>query len=200
MNTRAGEQGEQIVPTYIEHAAMRLIDMDYQEAVARTAQMMLRDRVPEIEDPQLIFHRRWFSETTPAKLDDAVRSGTISPAQYADLHMCTLIISGRTEPGARRDILIEARVNTTTEDIAKARRRAKILRAATNIPTLPVVFTVVHTNRQIQFARGEHSFTKAPAWENLAPGAAYQQDNAQVEIIAFDPGDEFDIFRRPESA
>ena len=179
------------MPTFVEHAAMRFIDQEYRDAVARTAEMVLEDRVPEIEDPHIIFHRDWKYDTDRSKLTNAVRNGNLTVHQWADVQMASLILSGRTEPGARRDILVEARVSTSTKDIQKARRRAKALRTATNIPTLPVVFTVRTTNEEIQKAQGKYSLTKNYHWDTEAPTPEYQQDNAQVEVITFDPGEEF---------
>ena len=110
--------------------------------------------------------------------------------------MTTLIMSSRTETGARRDILLEARVNAGTKDIDNARRRGRALRAATDVPTLPVVITVNSTQEGIHYARGIYSFTKNQHWDIPIPSPAYQQDNAHVEIITFDPGGEFHQLRQ----
>ena len=59
----------------------RLMDQDYQDAVARAAETVLQDRVPEIEDPHIIFHREWRHDTTRTKLIDAVRNSNLSADQ-----------------------------------------------------------------------------------------------------------------------
>ena len=171
--------------------AKRAMDREYQGALARTGEVALAELIPEITNPQLIFHQGWISQESGVRLAEAARSGVITAQEHSDVLMSHIIFSGRKEKGARTDILVQARIRTEPIDIAKVRRRAAILRRVTNVPTLPVLITIHPTKQDMELAEGKYLIAQDRHWAEPIPDPREQQEQAQVKLIAFDPGGEF---------
>ena len=179
------------MPTLQSEMAMRAANREYQETLAKSVGLVFAARVPEVQQPFILYSGHWIFNETKNKLLEAVKAGVLLPEQGADIQMTAFIMTGRTHRGGRRDILVEAKLKAEPMDITKARRRAKAMRLATNVPTIPALFTIRPTMELLQLAEGRYNPGEDRGLLDTIPEPQEEQEKAKVLVIAFDPGWEF---------
>ena len=117
---------------------------DYERRVRTRALVRARD-ILGLEDPYLALTQDGtIAPQLNSIIAQAIGNGSISREQSTDLHETDLIISDQSN----RHMVVEVSLTADEDDIARAKRRANTMRAATGGTVSPVVITAILSDAQ----------------------------------------------------
>ena len=117
---------------------------DYERRVRTRALVRARD-ILGLEDPYLALTQDGtIAPQLNSIIAQAIGNGSISREQSTDLHETDLIISDQSN----RHMVVEVSLTADEDDIARAKRRADTMRAATGGTVSPVVITAILSDAQ----------------------------------------------------
>ena len=128
---------------------------DYERRVRTRALVRARD-VLGIENPYLALTQDGtIAPQLNSMIAQAIGNGSISREQSTDLHETDLIISDHSN----RHVVVEVSLTADEDDVTRAKRRARILRAATGGMVTPVVITAILSDARSAHAAGDEVTT-----------------------------------------
>ena len=117
---------------------------DYERRVRTRALVRARD-ILGLDDPYLALTQDGtIAPQLNSIIAQAIGNGSISREQSTDLHETDLIISDQSN----RHMVVEVSLTADEDDIARAKRRADTMRAATGGTVSPVVITAILSDAQ----------------------------------------------------